>query len=241
MTGNALSHGELEFVLAVSWCAIGFTTYYFLSLSQGPAGRWGRLLRGFDQQGNQIIWQRILGMVFLGIVSGIIILLFPGVGLADYGLSFSFSSAPPWWSYLLIPLILILGYKAAFAPKNLIMYPQIRTLNWTPSLLFFSAISWVAFLVAYEFLFRGFLLHASLAIMNPYAAFALNCSLYALAHLYKGPAETFGAIPVGIVLCYLTLVTGNIWAAVILHSLMALSNEWFSIAAHPDMKLSKSR
>lgn len=241
MTGNALSHGELEFVLAVSWCAIGFTAYYFLSLSQGPAGRWISLVKGFDQQGNQVVWQRILGIVFLGIVSASIILLFPGVGLAGYGLNFYFSSAPPWWSYLLIPLILVLGYKAASTPKNLIMYPQIRTFRWTPSLIFASAISWIAFLVAYEFLFRGFLLYASLAIMNPLAAIALNCALYALAHVYKGPGETFGAIPVGILLCYLTLVTGNIWAAVILHSLMALSNEWFSIAAHPDMQFSKAR
>jgi membrane protease YdiL (CAAX protease family) len=75
--------------------------------------------------------------------------------------------------------------------------------------------------------------------MDPLPAFALNCAIYALAHLYKGPGETFGAIPVGVLLCYLTLVTGNIWTAVILHSLMALSNEWFSIRFNPDMKFIK--
>ena len=41
--------------------------------------------------------------------------------------------------------------------------------------------------------------------MGPWAAIALNCSLYAFAHLYKGPGEAFGSIPVGIFLCYLTL------------------------------------
>jgi membrane protease YdiL (CAAX protease family) len=42
---------------------------------------------------------------------------------------------------------------------------------------------------------------------------------------------------VGIILCYITLLTGNIWSAVIVHSLMALCNEWFSLRAHPEMKL----
>ena len=68
-------------------------------------------------------------------------------------------------------------------------------------------------------------------------AIALNCILYALAHFYKGPGEILGAIPVGILLCYLTLHTGNIWSAVIIHSTMALSNEWFSIRSHPNMHL----
>lgn len=240
MTGNPISHGELEFILAVSWCAIGFATYYFLSHSQTLAGKLGIHVKGLDKQGDKVVLQRILGLVFLGLISSIIILILPGNALSDYGLNFSFSSPPPWWSYLLIPLILALGFKAASGPKNLVMYPQIRLKQWTPQLLFISAISWIAFLIGYEFLFRGFLLHASLAIMNPLSAFALNCALYALAHVYKGPGETFGAIPVGVVLCYLTLVTGNIWSAVILHSLMALSNEWFSIRAHPDMKFKKS-
>ena len=73
--------------------------------------------------------------------------------------------------------------------------------------------------------------------MGPWAAIALNCSLYAFAHFYKGPGETFGAIPLGIMFCYLTLLTGNIWTAVVIHSVMALSNEWFSIRANPDINL----
>ena len=240
MTGNPLTNGELGFVLAASWCAVGFASYYFLSHSRTLAGRIGIHIKGFDSQGNQVVLQRVLGVLFLGIISVLMIIALPGVGLKNYGLGFSFTTPPPWWSYLLIPLILGLGIFAAGKPGNLALYPQIRLKQWTPPLLFISAISWMVFLIGYEFLFRGFLLHASLAIMQPVPAFALNCALYALAHVYKGPGETFGAIPVGIVLCYLTLVTGNIWSAVILHSVMALSNEWFSIQAHPDMKISKS-
>ncbi len=240
MTGNPLTAGELGFVLATSWCAIGFAAYYFLSHSKTVAGRIGILIKGFDSQGNQVVLQRLLGLLFLGIFSALIIIILPGVELKDYGMRFAFSAPPPWWSYLLIPVILGIGFFSAGKPGNLALYPQIRLKQWTPLLLFISAISWIAFLIGYEFLFRGFLLHSTLEVMQPAPAFALNCAFYAFAHFYKGPGETFGSIPAGIVLCYLTLITGNIWSAVIMHSIMALNNEWLSISAHPDMKLSKS-
>lgn len=239
MTGHTLSHGELEFVLAVAWCTIGFTSYYFLSHNPKVAARINLAFKAFDQQGNMIVWQRILGFVFLGIVSGIFVLILPGVALSDYGLNFAFSHPPPWWSYLLIPIILALGFKAASGSGNLSRYPQIQLKLWRRSHVIISAFTWIVFLIGYEFLFRGFLLFASLAVMDPLPAIALNCALYAFAHVYKGPGETFGALPAGMILCYLTLVTGNIWTAVILHSIMALSNEWFSIRAHPEMKFVK--
>jgi membrane protease YdiL (CAAX protease family) len=236
MTGNALNIGVLEFVLALSWCTIAFASYYFLSNSPAPVERAGTLFKGLESQGRQVMLQRLFGVVFLGIFSSLIILLLPGVSLRDFGFQFSFLMGPPWWACLLVGLSLL----TAGTPWNLAMYPQIRSKLWTPRLLFISAIGWLGFLIAYEFMFRGFLLHASLNIMQPVPAIAVNVAIYAFAHMYKGPGETFGAIPLGIVLCYLTIITGNIWSAVILHSVMALSNEWFSIRAHPDMNFSKS-
>ena len=240
MTGNLFSTGKLGFALATSWCVLGFATYYFLSHSKTVVGRIGILIKGFDSQGNQVLLQRLLGLLLLGIFSAIIIIILPGAELKDYGMRFAFNAPPPWWFYLLIPIIPVIGVFSARKPGNLANYPQIRLKQWTPLLLFISGISWIAFLIGYEFLFRGFLLHSTLEIMQPAPAIALNCAFYAFAHFYKGPGETFGSIPAGIVLCYLTLVTGNIWSAVIIHSIMALSNEWFSIRAHPDMKISKS-
>jgi len=232
---------NIIFIIAVTWCILGFAIYYFLSSNKAFAGRLGKLSRKFDSQGNQVLIQRILGLLFLGIVSTLIIILHPGLKPMDYGLTFTFLAAPPWWSYLVVPAILILGLNAARQNGNLELYPQIRSRNWTPAMVFISGMSWILFLLGYEFLFRGFLLHASLDIMAAGPAIALNCALYAFAHFYKGPGETFGAIPVGVLLCYLTIVTGNIWCAVVLHALMALSNEWFSLYFHPEMELVKAR
>ena len=237
MIENILSAENLRFSIAILWCVVGFGSYYFLSHNSNYSSRFGIICKILDRQGNQVLIQRMLGFLFLGVLSILIIVVLPDVTLKEYGLTFKFGSAPPWWSWLLIPLILIMGYFAAQKPGNLEQYPQIRAKQWTPGMVALSSVSWVLFLVGYEFMFRGFVLHASLGLMETGPAIALNCALYAFAHFYKGPGETFGAIPVGFLLCYITLITGNIWSAVIIHSVMALSNEWFSLRAHPEMKI----
>jgi len=232
---------ELRFLVAVSWCAIGFAAYYVLSINSGFAGRAGSISRRFDKQGNHVILQRILGLVFLGVMSVLVISILPEVMPTDYGLGFAFQKAPPWWSLLLLPAILVIGFFSARMKGILKLYPQIRANSWTPAMVVLNGLSWIIFLVGYEFLFRGFLLQASLDIMATAPAIALNCALYAGAHFYKGPGETIGAIPAGILFCYLTVLTGNIWCAVILHSVMAISIECFSIRFHPKMEIIKAR
>ncbi len=227
------------FIVAMLWSVVGFAFYYFLSLNQSLAGRIWKFQADLDSRVKVVVLQRTWGVIFLGLISLFLVLLLPEESPGDYGFSFSFAGSLPWWSYLLLPLILIAGYFSASTPGNLALYPQIRIENWSRGILLLSALSWVLFLVAYEFLFRGFLLFASLEVLDPWMAIALNCSIYAFAHFYKGPAETFGAIPVGILLCYLTIQTGNIWSAVMIHSVMALTNEWFSLRAHPKMTLTR--
>ncbi len=226
-----------RFILAVIWSVAGFAFYFFLSRNDSLPRKFWKINPGLDIHIKQVLLQRTWGLLFLGILpAGLILLQFKD-SLSDYGLGFSFQVPPPWWSFLLIPAILVAGYFSASTPGNLALYPQMRINKWTPGILAFSGFSWIVFLIAYEFLFRGFLLYATLTVMEPWTAIALNCTLYAFAHFNKGPGETFGAIPLGILLCYLTLVTGNIWSAVVMHSVMALSNEWFSLKAHPEMGL----
>jgi len=237
MTLLLLTPEILRFSIAVLWCVVGFGAYYFLSHSTACVSRFESFCRILDKQGNQVVFQRLLGFLLLGVVSVLIILLLPGTNLQEYGLSFKFRSAPPWWSYFLIPLILVLSYLTARKSANLEQYPQIRAKQWTRSMIGLSSISWLIFLIGYEFLFRGFVLFAALELLEPVPAIALNCALYAFAHFYKGPTETFGTIPAGILFSYLSLITGNIWCAVLLHSVMALSNEGFSLRAHPEMQI----
>jgi membrane protease YdiL (CAAX protease family) len=220
---------HIEFIVAILWAVIGFAAYYFLGHKKSATGTV-----------REVLAQRGWGVFFMGLGSMLIILIVWRENPTSYGFGFSFKSPPPWWFYLALPLIIIASYFQSSSEANLASYPQIRIEKWDSQIVVSSAASWITFLVAYEFFFRGFLLFASLTVLDPWPAIALNCSLYGFAHFYKGPGETFGAVFVGVLLCYLTIQTGNIWSAVALHSVMALSNEWFSLRAHPEMEVIKN-
>ncbi|MEZ5021390.1 MAG: CPBP family intramembrane glutamic endopeptidase [Bacteroidales bacterium] len=64
-------------------------------------------------------------------------------------------------------------------------------------------------------LFRGVLLFGLAKPLGPVVATAVNVILYSAAHIPKGKGETLGAIPFGMVLCILTLVSGTIWIALL--------------------------
>jgi membrane protease YdiL (CAAX protease family) len=95
----------------------------------------------------------------------------------------------------------------------------------------------MTYLFAYEFLFRGLLLFFCIEELGVVLALIVNIFLYSLVHIPKGRKETIGAIPMGIILCILTIHSGTIWMAFWIHCSLALSNEWLSIKYHPDMKI----
>ena len=221
------------------WSVTGFALYLFFSRNPGPTERLSPFFPSVAPEVIRVTLQRFWGVLFLGIVPLFIVLLGFRDSPGAFGLSFSYLQPPPVWSYALAPVVILGAYLTASRPSNLERYPQIRINTWSRGMVWINSIGWVAFLVAYEFLFRGFLLFSSMAVLDPLLAIILNVVLYVLAHFYKGPAELLGSVPVGILFCYLTLKTGNIWSVVALHSMMALSHEWFSLKAHPQMKLNK--
>jgi membrane protease YdiL (CAAX protease family) len=96
-------------------------------------------------------------------------------------------------------------------------------------LLIISSLGWIVYLLAYEFLFRGFLLFTCIQSFGIWPAIIINILIYSFAHIPQGLKETAGAIPFGLILCYITILSGTIWPAFILHAVLAISNEWFSI------------
>jgi membrane protease YdiL (CAAX protease family) len=227
----------LLFIIAVGWTSVGFASYYFLARNTSLSLKIWNSHPDFDSQARGVVIQRIWGFLFMGVLPLLFIALWPGKSPSDYGFEFTFQAPAPWWVWAVLMFIIVAGAKAAASPSNLSMYPQIRCRRWSPGMMAISNLTWLIFLFGYEFLFRGFLLFASLEIMDVWAAIALNTTLYAFAHLYKGPGETFGTIPFGILFCYLTLLTGNIWTALLVHSVLALSNEWWSFRANENMQL----
>lgn len=102
------------------------------------------------------------------------------------------------------------------------------------SIYFFS---WVIYLIGYEFLFRGVLLFPLYEKFGFWPSIVINVSLYSTTHIPKGLTETIGAIPLGFILCILTIQTESVLIAVVVHVLMAWSNSLSAIINNPQFQI----
>jgi len=225
----------IEPITAISTCILGFIGYYLIV----DAKLFHTLFTKKLGEDKTLVWwvvfQRLTGVIFLGVIPAIIVSALFSNNLIDYGFTIVNSSTSYYWmlgaAVFIIPMNLIMAGK----PGNLKVYPQIRTREWNISLIFVNAISWAAYLLAYELLFRGILLFSCERALGALTAIAINTAIYSLVHIPKGIKETLGAIPFGIFLCIITLYTGNIWVAVFVHVILALSNDYIAIYANPNM------
>lgn len=196
-------------------------------------GRFSRKLNLSPGSTRQIVFQRISGMVLFGCIPFSIV-LFSDAGFASFGITYP-TTGTYLWTLLFSALIIPMNYFNARSPGNLEMYPQIRKEVWSMQLITISMLSWAGYLTAYEFLFRGFLLFSTIPYLGVWPAIGLNVVIYSIAHLHKGKKEMLGAVPLGFVVSYLSYITGSYWAALFIHLVLALSNEWFSIIRNPAM------
>jgi membrane protease YdiL (CAAX protease family) len=226
-------------ILAIMLCTLGFTAYHFLSLSPRIKNRYAQKYGQEKGHTRHIFFQRYIGMLCIGLLPALVMWLVTGNGLADFGVPFENTTTSLLWILGLGVLIILINYFNTQNPKNLAFYPMIREKVWSRKLVMQNALSWIAYLVGYELMFRGILLFGLVPLLGVWPAIAVNAALYAFAHIPKNLGETIGAIPLGVLFCLLTLHTGTIWIALIVHIIIALSNSFFSLRAHPDMKLAK--
>jgi membrane protease YdiL (CAAX protease family) len=87
------------------------------------------------------------------------------------------------------------------------------------------------FLIVYEIFFRGVLFSFCIAVTNIPLAIVINVMLYAIAHAFSTRQELAGTIPFGILLCLLTLFSGSVWPALIIHLLLGLPYDVLILSA----------
>lgn len=199
----------------------------------------------FDQAAvKHIFFTKYFGFLSMGVAPAILCLIFlPDYSLADYGLTIIpettlFSIV---WTLGLCVLVVPLAYFSAKKPKNLVNYPQIRAKVWDNKIVFINALGWALYLFGYEYLFRGTLLFPLVDAIGVWPAIAVNIALYSATHIPKGLDETIGAIPLGLVLCLLTLASGTIWIAFIVHVAMAWTNSFTALKFHPEIHYLRSK
>jgi membrane protease YdiL (CAAX protease family) len=204
--------------------------------------------RLIEQNGHDMGWAKlvihtkILGGLSMGLLPAVAYFIaFPETRLQDFGWTLppATRTATFLWIFALSALMIFLVQFNAKKPESLEHYPQIRATRWTPGMIRGSLLGWTIYLLGYEALFRGVLLFPLVDSIGLWPAIAVNIGLYSGTHIPKGLKETIGAIPLCIVLCLLSVLTGNIWIAVAVHISMAWTNVLVSLKHHPEMKIVK--
>lgn len=227
----------LEPCLAIIFVTIGFSIYHFISTSEilkiKFQNKYGKT-RGLSK----FLWMtRYLGSVSIGIIPFILMVFFLDKRPSEYGFAFKEHQTSLSWILGLACLIIPMNFFNSKKEKNLAFYPNIRQKQWSKKMVVHNAITWVSYLFGYELMFRGVLLFATVPLLGEWPAIVLNAAIYALVHVPKNLGETIGAVPLGIILCLITLTTGTFRVAFFVHITLALSNFFFSLKHHPEMKI----
>lgn len=214
---------EADFVIEIA--VLAFLLYLGGASLVGPKGMAFR-----DQQGNEIAiyLRRSWGFICLIGLPLLFAYDFIQIEPAKVGLSMEKLQLSLQVWLVVSLLVLFVSFHRSKTADNLAQYPQIRFRTWNTRIMILSTLSWIFYLLAYEFLFRGWLLFGCLNQFGDIGAVVINVILYSLAHIHKGRAETIGSIPIGVILCILALWTGSIWAAFLVHSTISVATEWFS-------------
>jgi membrane protease YdiL (CAAX protease family) len=228
-------------ILALLNGTLGFMLWYALSSSL-------KLPKSFQIQYdinrsyfNRILRRRLAGFLIYGAVPLVLILKFKlikGLDFEDLGISFSLNSEVVTWVAILLPITLVLNFFSARSRETLVNYPEIRVAIWTPRLLIVSALFWIMYLVAMEFLYRGLILQA--LYMNTESVFwtvLISAGIYSMIHYFKDNRISVMSFPYGLLMAYVTLESGSLWPTIMVHVIGGLVTEWLAIRRHPETKI----
>lgn len=112
-----------------------------------------------------------------------------GVNVNFWSLDFYWTHEDSFYTSILVLIILPLVALNSKKQTHLRHYPQVKMYQWTVLEYAANIFSWGAYLVAYEYLFRGILFLGIIEHIGIYMAVTLNTLVYALAHFHKGKKE----------------------------------------------------
>lgn len=174
-------------------------------------------------------WIKSFYSVFQGRAAGSLILLTPCIVFFDSS-HLSFRAEAIYYSVLMSLTLSIASWRFNKERKRPARESRNHAylLNGAPGVTFYllEVVSWIFYLIPYEYLMRGLLMTYLLTKFNTVTSIMLNCSLYALFHVQQGLRETQGAFLFGLLLCGVTVITGNFWSAFVIHLMFALSNSF---------------
>ena len=221
---------------------IGFAVFWFISKSERIKAKYYAKYSFDIASVKHIYFTKIVGFVTMGVLPVLGCFLFTDFNTFEsLGLILSVPTLPYSlaWIVGLAILVMPITYFSAQKAKNLVNYPQIRAKIWTQKTVILNVVGWSLYLLGYEVLFRGVLLFPLVEYMGVWPAIAVNIALYSATHIPKGMDETIGAAPLGLVLCLLTLASGSLLIAFVIHVVLALTNSFTALKFHPEINYQK--
>jgi len=143
-----------------------------------------------------------------------------GLGLGDWRLGWK-ATVVVIASFL--PVVFAASRFDAFANH----YPLCKAAKTSLGLFLAYELSFAAYFVAWEFLFRGYLLFTLERSMGKMAVFA-QMMPFVIIHFGKPQAEVFGSIVAGVALGMLALRTRSVWYGALIHIAAAASMDVFA-------------
>lgn len=242
MINYSLKSLDLRFCLPIGLTLFTFIFYWFISLSDRLKKKFNALESPSDNNFSWVFFTKVVGFLSMGVFSFLVAGIFLGWNEnAFFGIQFIAKTSlySIFWILTLSLIVVPLVWFSAKKPKNWVNYPQIRNKFWTPKIFYINLVGWAMYLFGYELLFRGILLFPLVPIIGFWQAVFINTALYSATHIPKGLDETIGAIPLGIILCYLTYESQTIWIAFIVHVIMAWTNSLTALKYHPEIQYIK--
>lgn len=229
---------DLMVLLPITSTMFGFIAYWFLANSSKIKAFFYEKISSDLASFYHVHFSKWLGFICMGVLPFWVCYIgLERSSFASFGLTYRSETAffSLAWILGLCILVIPLAYLSAKKPKNFENYPQIRTKFWTQKIFILNLIGWAVYLLGYEMLFRGVLLFPTAKIIGIWPSIAINVALYSATHIPKGFDETIGAIPLGIVLCILTLQSQTIWIAFFVHLALAWTNSLTALKHHPEI------
>jgi len=224
-------------VLALAVFISGYFLYWFVSNSARLRRFSEKRYGGERGQSMYILFQRAVGIVFLGLPAVVLTIALPEFGFKTFGITTIDSPAAVFWilgtGAVVVPLVLSFSRRQSFFET----YPLIREKSWNGFLILANTVSWCIYILVYEYLFRGFLLGACIGPFGVWPAILVNVAVYVCVHIPYGFFVTLGSLPLGLAMCMATVQTGSIWSAYAVHLLVALMNDYVALAANPLMRV----
>jgi len=157
--------------------------------------------------------------------------LTPGVRVRETGIG------PGDWRFglvasgVLLAAFLPIVFLASRVPQFAERYPMCGATRSSLGALVAYELCFALYFIAWEYLFRGYLLFSLEKVMGKLAAFATMMP-FAIVHYGKPQLEVFGAIVAGVALGLLALRTRSFWYGALLHLGSALAMDVFAIWGH---------